>query len=150
LTKKSLLSVLRPVVNTPCFEPPWLAPSTRRPPTSTVISGALSESSCARSTSSSASDGRTAAAVVAEAVGLRLEHRERLHVGHFLRRVGAARRERHVERVAGALGRGFDAGVAREHDQVGERDLLAAACVRVEVCWICSSTASTFAVPRAG
>ena len=38
-------------VNTPCFEPPVLAPSTRSPPTSTVISGAVSVSSCALSTS---------------------------------------------------------------------------------------------------
>ncbi len=40
LTKKSLVSVPGLAVSTPACEPPWFAPSTRRPPTSTVISGA--------------------------------------------------------------------------------------------------------------
>ena len=53
LTKKSLVSVPGLSVKTPCLDLPALAPSTRRPPTSTVISGAVSVSSCARSTSSS-------------------------------------------------------------------------------------------------
>ena len=41
--------------------------------------------------------------------------------------VGAARRERHGHIVAGRLRRLLDAGIAGENDQVGERDLLAAA-----------------------
>ena len=53
LTKKSLVSVPSFLVKTPCLDPPALAPSTRRPPTSTVISGAVSRSNCARSTSAS-------------------------------------------------------------------------------------------------
>ena len=44
LTKKSLVSVSGRSVRTPCAEPPWLAPSARRPPISTVISGAVSVS----------------------------------------------------------------------------------------------------------
>jgi hypothetical protein len=41
LTKKSLVSAPTRSVNTPCPLPPWLVPSTRMPPTSTVISGAV-------------------------------------------------------------------------------------------------------------
>jgi hypothetical protein len=51
LTKKSLLSDPVFVVNTPSEDPCVFAPSTRRPPTSTVISGALRLSRFARSTS---------------------------------------------------------------------------------------------------
>ena len=62
------------------------------PPTSTVISGAVSVSRLARS-SSSVSGGSLLAGsqVVAEPVGARLEHGERLDVGLLLRGVGAAR-----------------------------------------------------------
>ena len=81
LTKKSLVSASGFVVKTPCFAPPALAPSTRRPPTSTVISGAVSVRSCALSTSSCLGRYRELALeVVAEAVGDRLEHREGLDV----------------------------------------------------------------------
>ena len=96
-TKKSLVSVPGRSVKTPCRDGRWFAPSTRIPPTRTVISGAVSVSSCARSTS--ISSGETADAlfqVVAESVGERLEHREGIDVGLRLRRVGAARRERHL------------------------------------------------------
>ena len=65
------------------------------------------------------------AQVVAEAVGPRLEHRERLDVGLLLRRVGAARCERHGHVVPGVLRRLLDGRAAGEHDQVGERDLRA-------------------------
>ena len=51
LTKKSLVSVPGRSVRTPERRPPVFAPSTRRPPTSTVISGALRVSRFARSTS---------------------------------------------------------------------------------------------------
>ena len=70
------------------------------------------------------------AEVVAEPVGGRLEHGERLDVGLLLRRVRAARRERHLDVVTGVRGGLLDAGAAGEHDQVGERDLLAAGCAR--------------------
>ena len=53
LTKKSLVSFPGCLVKTPCLDSPALAPSTRRPPTRTVISGPVSGSSCARSTSAS-------------------------------------------------------------------------------------------------
>jgi hypothetical protein len=64
--------------------------------------------------------------VVAEAVGERLEHGEGLDVRLRLRGVHAARRERHLHGDAGLLRGLLDARAAREHDQVGERDLLAA------------------------
>ena len=44
LTKKSLVSVSGRSVNTPSFDRPKLAPSTRKPPTSAVTSGAVSVS----------------------------------------------------------------------------------------------------------
>ncbi|OQC04170.1 MAG: hypothetical protein BWX79_02546 [Alphaproteobacteria bacterium ADurb.Bin100] len=59
-TKKSLLSRPSRSVKTPSRAPSTLAPSTRRPPTSTVISGALSVSSCARSSSISSGATRKA------------------------------------------------------------------------------------------
>jgi hypothetical protein len=49
LTKKSLVSAPSRSVKTPCFVPPWLVPSTRMPPTSTVISGAVRPISWVRS-----------------------------------------------------------------------------------------------------
>ena len=106
-----------------------MAPSTRRPPTSTVISGPVSVSNCARSTSASsgAMNCALAADVVAEAVGARLERREGFDVGLLLRRVHAARREGHLHVDAGVLRGLLDRGAAAEHDQVGERDLLAEA-----------------------
>src|SRR5262249_58812138 len=53
LTKKSLVSFPGCLVKTPCLEPPALAPSTRRPPMRTVISGPVNRSNCARSTNAS-------------------------------------------------------------------------------------------------
>ncbi len=52
-TKKSLVSASGRLVNTPCWDCPKLAFKTRMPPTRTVISGAVSVKSCARSTNSS-------------------------------------------------------------------------------------------------
>ena len=46
-------TLVDPPVKTPCLDLPVLAPSTRRPPRSTVISGAVSLSNCARSTRAS-------------------------------------------------------------------------------------------------
>jgi hypothetical protein len=53
LTKKSFVRRPGRSVNTPCPAPPWLTPRARRPPTNTVISGAVSRSREARSISSS-------------------------------------------------------------------------------------------------
>ena len=64
------------------------------------------------------------AEVVAEAVGVRLEHGERLDVGLLLRRIGAAGRERHLHVVAAVLRGLLDGRASAENDQVGERDLL--------------------------
>src|SRR5438309_5469251 len=68
----------------------------------------------------------TVAEVVAEAVGPRLEDGERLRVRPLLDGVRAAGRERHLQVVAGVLGRLLDRRAPSEHDQVGERDALAA------------------------
>ncbi|CAB4581052.1 unannotated protein [freshwater metagenome] len=70
--------------------------------------------------------------MVAEAVGAGLERGERLDVGHLLRGVGAAGRERHGDLDAARTSGLLDAGAAGEHDQVGHRDALAAGR-RVEV-----------------
>ena len=69
--------------------------------------------------------------VVAEPVRVRLEHGERFHVGLLLRRIRASRREGHLHVVAGVLGRLLDGGTAAQHDQVGQRDLLLPAGLRV-------------------
>ena len=53
LTKKSLVNSSGRFVKTPRSDCPTFAFRTRRPPTSTVISGAVRVSNCARSTSSS-------------------------------------------------------------------------------------------------
>src|SRR5438034_10675911 len=55
-TKKSLVSASGRLVKTPCFVCPTLVFKTRMPPTRTVISGAVSVSNCARSTSNSSAD----------------------------------------------------------------------------------------------
>ena len=56
LTKKSFVSVSGRSVKTPCLVCPKFAPSARKPPTSTVISGAVSVSNCARSSRNSSAD----------------------------------------------------------------------------------------------
>jgi len=66
-----------------------------------------------------------AADVVAEAVGTRLERRERGSIRLLLRRIHAARREGHLHVDAAVLGSLLDRSGAAEHDQVGQRDLLA-------------------------
>src|SRR6266852_8809459 len=48
LTKKSFVSVSGRLVKTPYVDFPAFAPRTRRPPTRTIISGAVSLSNCAR------------------------------------------------------------------------------------------------------
>ena len=55
-TKKSFVSVPGRLVRTPCWDRAKLVFRTRRPPMRTVISGAVSVSNCARSTSSSSAD----------------------------------------------------------------------------------------------
>src|SRR5689334_7215657 len=49
LTKKSFVNVFGRLVKTPCVDLPTFAPRTRRPPTETVISGAVKVSNCTAS-----------------------------------------------------------------------------------------------------
>ena len=58
--------------------------------------------------------------IVAETVGARLQNLEAVHVGLVLAGVGAARRERDLDRMARRLGRLFDADRTAQHDQVGD------------------------------
>ena len=76
--------------------------------------------------------------VVAEAVGPRLEHGERLDVGLLLGGVGAPGRERDGHVVARVLRRLLDRGASAQHDHVGQRDLLAADCEPLKSCWTLS------------
>ncbi|PAV92579.1 hypothetical protein WR25_24971 [Diploscapter pachys] len=69
--------------------------------------------------------------IVAEGVGLRLQHVEAFRVGLFGAGVGAAGREGHRDRVARGLGRRLDPHRTAEHDQVGDRHLLVALAVEV-------------------
>ena len=69
--------------------------------------------------------------VVAEPVRVRLEHGERFHVGLLLRRIRASGREGHLHVVSGVLRRLLDGCASAEHDQVGKRDLLLPAGLRV-------------------
>ena len=80
-----------------------------------------------------------AAAIVAERVGARLERGEGGGVGLRLRRVHAARREGHLDQDARGLRRFLERRAAAQHDQVGERNLLA------DFFWIISSVFSTLA-----
>ena len=100
-------------------------------PRSTVISGAVSVSRLAWSISALATwSSAPGLHVVAEAVGRRLEHANEFDIGLLQRGVHAARRERHGDIVAGRARRGFDRRAAAEHDQVGQRDPLAAGLAR--------------------
>ena len=111
-----------------------MASSARMPPTSTVISGAVSVSMYGPVQQQRLRRQLLAGPeVVAEPVGARLEHRERLDVGLLLRGVGAPRRERDRDVVPGVLRRLLDGRAAAQDDQVGERDLLAAGLRAVEV-----------------
>ena len=147
LTKKSLVSVPGPVGEHAVRRAAVVgvrAPACRRRARS---SRARSASSRLARSSSSVSGGSLLAGrqVVAEAVGRRLEHGERLDVGLLLRRVGAPGCERHGDVEAGVLRRLLDRRAAAEHDQVGQRDLLAAGLASLKSCWIPSSVGSTLA-----
>ena len=69
--------------------------------------------------------------VVAEPVRRRLEHGEGFHVGLLLRRIRASRREGHLHVVSGVLCGLLDGGTPAQHDQVGKRDPLLPAGLRV-------------------
>src|SRR5579862_776171 len=105
-TKKSLVSVSGCLVKTPSPDRPTLAFSTRIPPSSTVISGTLSVSRWARSSSNSASDRSSPLRTKLEAVHDRFEHGKGFHVGQLLRRVGAPWREGNLHLVPSLLGGG--------------------------------------------
>ena len=71
--------------------------------------------------------------VVAEPVGRRLEHGERVDIGLVLAGVGAAGREPDLHVVSAGLGGLLHRCAPGEHDQVGERDPLAAGLCAVEI-----------------
>ncbi|MNH13001.1 hypothetical protein D3C79_725600 [compost metagenome] len=62
---------------------------------------------------------------IAETVSQWLEHSERLDIGLFLGGVDTARAELHVASVAGIFGGLFHSGGTGQHNQVGQRDVLA-------------------------
>jgi len=70
--------------------------------------------------------GWRAAHVVAEAVGRGLERFEGVGVGLLLRGIHAARREGDLHRMPGRQRGLLDRRAAAQHDQIGQRDLLAA------------------------
>ena len=72
--------------------------------------------------------------VVAESVGGRLEHGERLHVGLLLRGVRAPGRERDGDVVPGVLRRLLDGRAPAQDDQVSERDLFPPDCAPLKSC----------------
>ena len=76
--------------------------------------------------------GVSALEVIAEAVGNGFEHGEGFDIGLLLRGVHASRRERNRHFVAGILCGLLDAGATGQHDQVRQRDLLAARLGAVE------------------
>ncbi len=73
------------------------------------------------------------AEIIAETIGrgFQLGKGRRVRLG--LRGIHAAGLERHGHRGAGLAGGALDGGTAGEHDEIGERDLLAAAGLAVEV-----------------
>ena len=71
--------------------------------------------------------------VVAEPVGLRFEHGERLDVRLLLRGVGASRFERDGDVLPGVLRRLLDGGAAAQDDEVGEGDRRVVGLRAVEV-----------------
>ena len=132
-TKKSLVNVSGRLVKTPSSDCPTFAFRTRMPPTSTVISGAVSVSMCARSTSSSSAELVSVSEVVAEPVCGRFEHGKRVHVGLLLQRVRAPRREGNLHVVPGVLRSLLDGRAPAQNDHVSERDHLPAGLRAVEV-----------------
>jgi hypothetical protein len=71
--------------------------------------------------------------IVAETVGARFEHGERLDVGLLRRGIRAPGRERHLDVLPSILGGLFDRRAPAHDDQVGERDPLPAGLRAVEV-----------------
>ena len=126
-TKKSLVNVSGRSVKTPCWDCPKLA--FRAPHAADENRhlgsgqrqqvGPVQQQGLRRQLLSGSE-------VVAEPVGGRFEHGERLHVGLLLRGVRAPRRERDRDVVPGVLRRLLDGRASAQDDQVGERDLLSA------------------------
>ena len=149
LTKKSLVSVPGRSVKTPCCDLPTLASEHAQAADQHrhLRRGQRQQLRLVDQQLLGRARLKSAFEVVAEAVGHRLEHGERLDVGLLLRGVRAARRERHRRPSWPAFFAACSTrGAAAEHDQVGERDLLAAGCARVELASGCPpASASTFA-----
>ena len=102
---KSFVNAPGRSVSTPCWDCFWLAPSTRRPPTSTVISGA-DRGQQVGPVDQPELRGQlaTLAEVVAESVGGGLQVGERLHIGGVLGGVGTTRGVRHGDVEPGVPG----------------------------------------------
>ena len=121
-------------MNTPCADPPKLAPRPRRPPIEHRHLRRGQRQAGWRAPQAGALAGKRVPVleVVAESIEGRLEDGKRLHVRLLLRRVGAPRSERHRHVVSRVLRRLLNSGASAEHDQVRERDLLAAGLRAVE------------------
>ena len=103
-TKKSFVNVSGRSVRIP--NPDWqtFVSRTRKPPTRTVISGAVSVSICARSTSnSSAVLFVPVCKVVTKSVCGRFKHSKRFDIGLLLQRIRASRSKRHFYFNIGVL-----------------------------------------------
>ena len=68
-------------------------------------------------------------AVVAKAIGHRLQHGEGFSISLFLRCVGAARGKRHLDMMAGSFSGCLHASIACQHNQVGQGHVFAV-CLR--------------------
>ena len=64
------------------------------------------------------------AKIIAETIRLRFQNGERMHIRLILRCIGAARRERNLDVVAGPLRRFLNGSASAENNQVSQRDLL--------------------------
>src|SRR4051795_7889077 len=132
--KKSLVSVPDRSVKIPCLDDPWFAPRARRPPTRTVICGAVSFSRLARSSSRVSGDSGSFA---------RRELRNPSPTGSSTSKVSTSVCSCDASVRPGANGTVtlcpaflaalLDRGASAQNDQVGQGGLLAARLRLVEV-----------------
>ena len=126
-TKKSLVSASGRLVKTPCFAPPALVfKNAHAADEHRHFGRGQGQQLRLVDQQRFGRHGVFALEVIAEAVGDGFEHGEGFHIGLLLRRVHASRREGNRDLVTGILRRLLDACASGQHDQVGQRDLLAA------------------------